>query len=96
MECGSHYYCSFTKDLQKSRIDRSDARKNLEEYWQETLKRKELEVSHLKDEIPKTFLLHDQCKKYSRCRQCQRKVDNIGQSNILSESRYISGARLIV
>ena len=31
-----------------------------------------------------------------RCKQCQRKRENMGKSNILHETRYTSGSRLMV
>lgn len=87
---------SYKHDIQKSRLDRCEARRHLEEYWREALKNKQQESLSMKYHSFPSFLLHDQCKKYHRCRQCQRKVDNTGRSNILSETRYTSGARLIV
>lgn len=85
---------SYKKDIEKSRRDRIDARKELEEYWQQTLKRKQMNDSNEKTLRPS--LLQDQCKKYMRCHQCQRKIENIGRSNVMSESRYAAGARLMI
>ncbi|ESO84113.1 hypothetical protein LOTGIDRAFT_229612 [Lottia gigantea] len=42
------------------------------------------------------MLVHEQCDKYKRCKKCQRKITNHGESNIWGESRYIPGSRLMV
>lgn len=42
------------------------------------------------------MLLQEQCDKYKRCGQCNRYNRNVGQSNVWTESRYVSGSRLMV
>ncbi|XP_011405838.1 PREDICTED: coiled-coil domain-containing protein 81-like [Amphimedon queenslandica] len=84
----------YKRDIEKSRKDRIQARKELEEYWQEAARKKQLREES--ESIPRDCLLQDQCKKYPRCRQCQRKIDNVGASNVLSESRYTAGSRLMI
>ncbi|XP_065648367.1 coiled-coil domain-containing protein 81 isoform X4 [Hydra vulgaris] len=42
------------------------------------------------------LLLHDQCEKYYKCAQCFRKPTNYGKSNVWSESRYVSGSRIML
>lgn len=42
------------------------------------------------------MLIHEQCDKYHRCKQCGRRPQNCGESNVWSESRFIPGSRLIV
>ncbi|KAL8620974.1 hypothetical protein ACOMHN_035910 [Nucella lapillus] len=41
-------------------------------------------------------LLHEQCDQYHRCKQCRRRTNNCGESNIWSESRYVPGSRIMV
>lgn len=86
----------YKRDIEKSRKDRIEARKELEEYWQEVARKKELRVRDESKGISRGCLLQDQCKKYPRCRQCQRKIDNVGASNVMSESRYTAGSRLMI
>ncbi|VEL28877.1 unnamed protein product, partial [Protopolystoma xenopodis] len=40
-------------------------------------------------------LLHDQCADYVRCKQCQRRLDNVGQSNLFKDSFFAPGTRYI-
>lgn len=43
----------------------------------------------------KLFLL-DQCEKYRRCKQCQRRTSNVGESNLWPLNKYLHGSRLFV
>ena len=43
----------------------------------------------------KLFLL-DQCEKYRRCKQCQRRTSNRGESNLWPLNKYMHGSRLFV
>ncbi|XP_071800629.1 coiled-coil domain-containing protein 81-like isoform X1 [Asterias amurensis] len=72
-------------------------RKSLEETWSNaaSLKRSREEELKLRAQSP-GVLVHEQCDKYHRCDQCQRRLGNCGESNIWSESRYIPGSRLMV
>ncbi|XP_067676631.1 coiled-coil domain-containing protein 81-like isoform X2 [Haliotis asinina] len=73
------------------------SRRRLEEDWSKSadMKRgRELE-DRLRSLSP-GILVHEQCDKYHRCRQCLRQLRNCGESNIWSESRYIPGSRLMV
>lgn len=72
-------------------------RKSLEECWKEaaTVKKSKEDEQRLCVQSP-GVLLHEQCDQYHRCGQCQRRLTNCGESNIWSESRYISGSQLIV
>ncbi|GFO43539.1 coiled-coil domain-containing protein 81-like [Plakobranchus ocellatus] len=76
---------------------RWDTRRRLESNWQkmaETKRARELE-DRLQSLSP-GGLLHEQCDRYNRCRQCKRRVHNCGETNIWSESRYIPGSRIMV
>lgn len=76
---------------------RFDKRKDLEEDWNKAAHiKKEKEMEDRLHALSPSLLLHEQCDKYSRCRQCKRKMKNCGESNIWSESRYIPGSRLMV
>ena len=76
---------------------RDDIRRSLDEAWKQSLlKRKEREADAERHEEAPSILLHQQCERYKRCKQCQRRTSNAGGSNVLAESRYISGARLMV
>ncbi|XP_072018887.1 coiled-coil domain-containing protein 81-like [Amphiura filiformis] len=72
-------------------------RKSLEDDWQRaaSLKRIREKDYELRSQTP-GVLLHEQCDKYNRCGQCQRRKANGGESNIWSETRYIPGSRLMV
>ncbi|XP_005103098.1 coiled-coil domain-containing protein 81 [Aplysia californica] len=89
------------KDLVDERtfkhVVRFDTRRRLETDWQrmaETKRARELE-DRLRSLSP-GILLHEQCDRYNRCRQCKRRVHNCGETNIWSESRYIPGSRIMV
>lgn len=86
---------SLMNDLKISRKERIKARKDLEKSWLKAAQAKS------KPDNPKEYggryiLLQEQCNKYLRCRQCQRKRGNKGASNVMAESRYIGGSRLMV
>ncbi|XP_062598479.1 coiled-coil domain-containing protein 81-like isoform X1 [Saccostrea cucullata] len=76
---------------------RAFVRRRLEEDWAESSKRKrEREMEERLHQLAPGSLLHEQCDKYNRCKQCKRKLNNCGESNIWRESRYIPGSRLMV
>jgi len=41
-------------------------------------------------------LVHEQCDQYKRCAQCQRNLNNYGNSNVWKDTRYIPGTRIMV
>ncbi|XP_074648110.1 coiled-coil domain-containing protein 81-like isoform X2 [Tubulanus polymorphus] len=91
-----------TKDeLKQDRATRFDRyysnRKKLEADWAKSYKMK-LNREREEREYNSTpgILVHEQCDKYHRCRQCKRQLINCGESNIWCDSRYIPGSRLIV
>ncbi|ETE61113.1 putative protein C11orf73-like protein, partial [Ophiophagus hannah] len=42
------------------------------------------------------LMLLDQCARYRRCYQCKKGLNQFGESNIWTDSKYIPGSRLIV
>nr|XP_034971799.1 coiled-coil domain-containing protein 81 [Zootoca vivipara] len=42
------------------------------------------------------LMLLDQCARYRRCYQCKRRMSNCGEANVLVDSKYIPGSRLVV
>ncbi|KAB1272334.1 Coiled-coil domain-containing protein 81 [Camelus dromedarius] len=58
-------------------------------------KQRDLEEKAFERASDKLFLL-DQCEKYRRCRQCQRRTSNVGESNLWPLSKYVHGSRLFV
>lgn len=41
-------------------------------------------------------LVHEQCDKYKRCRQCKRRMNNTGETNVWCETRFVPGTRIMV
>jgi len=77
--------------------ERLDARRSLEESWAAcAARKKDLELEERQRAQSPGMLIHEQCDKYHRCKQCGRRPQNCGESNVWSESRYIPGSRLIV
>lgn len=73
-------------------------RKDLEQNWkqaQEEKKQRDADDRNHRLGVD-GGLVHEQCDKYKRCTQCQRKLENIGESNIWSETRYVPGCRVMV
>ncbi|XP_061176644.1 coiled-coil domain-containing protein 81-like isoform X3 [Saccostrea echinata] len=86
-----------TEDRSNRFQRRAFVRRRLEEDWAESSKRKrEREMEERLHQLAPGSLLHEQCDKYNRCKQCKRKLNNCGESNIWRESRYIPGSRLMV
>ncbi|CAI8003544.1 Coiled-coil domain-containing protein 81 [Geodia barretti] len=83
--------------MRREKSRRVEARQALEEEWLASMRDKQ---KRLLEDLHKTreqgVRLHQQCERYHRCKQCQRKRENMGKSNILHETRYISGSRLMV
>jgi len=89
------------KDLGEERsfkhMIRFDTRKKLETDWQRMAEHKRgRELEDRLRSLSPGVLVHEQCDKYNRCRQCKRRVHNCGETNIWSESRYIPGSRIMV
>jgi len=72
-------------------------RKELEKTWAvHDMKKKAKELEEKLRTRSPGLLLQEQCDKYASCDQCTRKQTNYGRSNVWSESRYVSGSRLMV
>lgn len=74
-----------------------DSRRRLQEDWHmaaEMKRGRELEDRLIG--LESGILLHEQCDRYHRCKQCKRHLNNCGESNIWAESRYIPGSRIMV
>uniref|UniRef100_D4ADM4 Coiled-coil domain containing 81 n=1 Tax=Rattus norvegicus TaxID=10116 RepID=D4ADM4_RAT len=70
----------------------------LQEDWDRSLamkKQRDLEEKAFERASDKLFLL-DQCEKYRRCRQCQRRTSNTGESNVWPLNKFLQGSRLLV
>ncbi|XP_007944479.1 coiled-coil domain-containing protein 81 [Orycteropus afer afer] len=70
----------------------------LQEDWErsaEMKRQRDLEEKAFERASDKLFLL-DQCKKYRRCKQCQRCTSNVGQSNLWPPNKHLYGSRLLV
>ena len=88
---------SLLDEYQQKLSARDEIRRSLDEAWKQSLlKKKERELADVRHDEAPSILLHQQCERYKRCKQCQRRTSNAGGSNVLAESRYISGARLMV
>ncbi|KAK6986289.1 coiled-coil domain-containing protein 81 [Biomphalaria glabrata] len=75
----------------------TESRKHLEKEWQKLGEAKKArELDERLHSLSPGLLLHEQCDKYNRCRQCKRRLNNCGETNIWSESRYIPGTRIMV
>lgn len=73
-------------------------RKELENEWFNNYAEKKLRDIKEREHrmAPDGCLVHEQCDKYKRCAQCQRKMQNIGETNIWSDTRFTSGCRVMV
>ena len=90
-------FCSMILDRALRHQERLDARRSLEDSWATSVgRKKEQELEERRRAQSPGMLIHEQCDKYHRCKQCGRRPQNCGESNVWSESRYIPGSRLIV
>ncbi|GAB1292317.1 Coiled-coil domain-containing protein 81 [Apodemus speciosus] len=70
----------------------------LQEDWDRSLamkKQRDVEEKAFERASDKLFLL-DQCEKYRRCRQCQRRTSNAGESTVWPLNKFLQGSRLLV
>uniref|UniRef100_A0A2K5HZN0 Coiled-coil domain containing 81 n=1 Tax=Colobus angolensis palliatus TaxID=336983 RepID=A0A2K5HZN0_COLAP len=70
----------------------------LQEDWERSAamkQQRDLEEKAFERASDKLFLL-DQCEKYRRCKQCQRRTSNVGESNLWPLNKFLPGSRLLV
>ncbi|XP_045413133.1 coiled-coil domain-containing protein 81 [Lemur catta] len=70
----------------------------LQEDWERSAamkKQRDMEEKDFERASDKLFLL-DQCEKYRRCRQCQRRTSNVGQSHLWPQNKFLRGSRLLL
>uniref|UniRef100_A0A8C2YTV3 Coiled-coil domain containing 81 n=1 Tax=Chinchilla lanigera TaxID=34839 RepID=A0A8C2YTV3_CHILA len=71
---------------------------SLQEDWERSAtmkKQRDLEEKAFERASDKLFLL-DQCEKYPRCKQCQKRISNMGDSNLWPTNKFLHGSRLLV
>ncbi|XP_059959810.1 coiled-coil domain-containing protein 81 isoform X2 [Mesoplodon densirostris] len=71
---------------------------NLQDDWERSAamkKQRDLEEKAFERASNKLFLL-DQCEKYQRCKQCQRRPSNVGKSNLFPLNKHMHGSLLFV
>ncbi|XP_008069239.1 coiled-coil domain-containing protein 81 isoform X2 [Carlito syrichta] len=69
----------------------------LQEDWERSAamkKQRDLEEKAFERASDKLFLL-DQCEKYRRCKQCQRRTSNMGETNLWPLNKFLHGSRLL-
>jgi hypothetical protein len=89
--------CSLIQDQAFRHKARFDGRRGLEDDWQKAAESKR--SRDLEDKLVGLEcggLLHEQLDHYKRCKQCKKRPDNCGESNIWRESRYVPGSRIMV
>ncbi|XP_055439481.1 coiled-coil domain-containing protein 81 isoform X2 [Bubalus kerabau] len=84
------------RNAELERVNRIN--QSLQDDWERSAvmkKHRDLEEKAFERASDKLFLL-DQCEKYRRCRQCQRRTSNRGESNLWPLNKYMHGSRLFV
>ncbi|XP_005633447.1 coiled-coil domain-containing protein 81 isoform X3 [Canis lupus familiaris] len=84
------------RNAELERVNRIN--QSLQEDWESSAamkRQRDLEEKAFERASDKLFLL-DQCEKYRRCKQCQRRTSNVGESNLWPLNKYLHGSRLLV
>uniref|UniRef100_A0A8D1H3N6 Coiled-coil domain containing 81 n=1 Tax=Sus scrofa TaxID=9823 RepID=A0A8D1H3N6_PIG len=84
------------RNAELERVNRIN--QSLQDDWERSAvmkKQRDLEEKAFERASDKLFLL-DQCEKYRRCRQCQRRTSNVGESNLWPLNKYMHGSRLFL
>uniref|UniRef100_A0A8C6DBJ3 Coiled-coil domain containing 81 n=1 Tax=Moschus moschiferus TaxID=68415 RepID=A0A8C6DBJ3_MOSMO len=84
------------RNAELERVNRIN--QSLQDDWERSAamkKYRDLEQKAFERASDKLFLL-DQCEKYRRCKQCQRRTSNRGESNLWPLNKYMHGSRLFV
>ena len=88
-------------DLRRERkmrtMEHHRQQQDLDESWSKNAAIKRArEKKEALDALEPGLLLLEQTDRYKRCSQCEKVPGNVGKSNIWTESRYLSGCRLMV
>ncbi|XP_068834904.1 coiled-coil domain-containing protein 81 isoform X2 [Capricornis sumatraensis] len=84
------------RNAERERVNRIN--QSLQDDWERSAvmkKHRDLEEKAFERASDKLFLL-DQCEKYRRCKQCQRRTSNRGESNLWPLNKYMHSSRLFV
>ncbi|XP_016015855.2 coiled-coil domain-containing protein 81 isoform X2 [Rousettus aegyptiacus] len=84
------------RNAELERVNRMN--QSLQEDWERSAamkRQRDLEEKAFERASDKLFLL-DQCEKYRRCKQCQRRTSNDGGSNLWPLNKYLHGSRFFV
>ncbi|XP_075402538.1 coiled-coil domain-containing protein 81 [Tenrec ecaudatus] len=88
----------FLKDRAVEREHENRITRSLQEDWERSAamkRQRDLEEKAFERASDKLFLL-DQCEMYTRCKQCQRRTSNTGQSNLWPGNKHLHGSHLFV
>ncbi|KAL8595079.1 hypothetical protein ACOMHN_019117 [Nucella lapillus] len=76
---------------------RTDHRRQLEKDWRTAAETKRTrDQEERRRGLESGNLLLEQCDRYRRCHQCQRRVTNCGETNVWCESYYVPGSSIMV
>ncbi|XP_022369830.1 coiled-coil domain-containing protein 81 isoform X2 [Enhydra lutris kenyoni] len=84
------------RNAELERVNRIN--QSLQEDWESSAamkRQRDLEEKAFERASDKLFLL-DQCEKYRRCKQCQRRTSNVGESNLWPLNKHLHGSRLFI
>ncbi|XP_004709008.1 coiled-coil domain-containing protein 81 [Echinops telfairi] len=88
----------FLQDRAAERERENRITRGLQDDWERSVamkRQRDQEEKVFERASDKLFLL-DQCEKYERCKQCQRRTSNMGQSNLWPGTKHLHGSRLFV
>ncbi|CAH8672349.1 unnamed protein product [Schistosoma rodhaini] len=84
-------------DIVQRKQEQKAMRQYLQNEWLKAAQIKHDKELHekLRDQAQKSLLLLEQTEKYQRCNQCQRSLDNVGQSHMTTDT-YVRGKQFVV
>uniref|UniRef100_A0A1I8HD20 HU-CCDC81_euk_2 domain-containing protein n=1 Tax=Macrostomum lignano TaxID=282301 RepID=A0A1I8HD20_9PLAT len=88
------------EDLVRDRAWRFDRmqrnRKGLEDDWSQAAQiKRDRELAEKMRASSPGGLIHEQCDNHRRCKQCKRRLNNSGETNVWCESYYVPGSRYL-